>query len=171
MKIDGEDDQVKSGVGTFCSLILLLITGVYAYQKLIIFIDKKDISIMLSTVDLFFTDDDLFTYEQGMNIAVGFSGYDSQTEWALDKSYGDLVFNSYSWGNDENGNPFSKREPLDTHICSRENLGLEGPTENAQFFEPHPGSRAFIELYQKKFLCADPKQMFIQGDFNTNKAR
>ena len=67
----------------------------------------------------------------GMNIAVGFSGYDSEREWVLDKSYGELVFNSYSWGNDENGDPFAERKPLKTHICTRENLGLEGETENA----------------------------------------
>ena len=58
MKIDADETQVKSGMGTCCSLLLLLITGVYAYQKLVVFIDKKDVSIMLSTVDLHFTDDD-----------------------------------------------------------------------------------------------------------------
>ena len=103
MKIDGGDDQIKSGLGTMCSLLLLIITGVYAYQKLGIFIDKKDTSIMLSTKDLFFTDDDIFNNKMGLNVAVGFSGYDSEKEWILTPDYGTLELLSYEWGNDENG--------------------------------------------------------------------
>jgi len=77
MKIDGEDDQVKSGLGTFCSLILLFVTFVYAYQKLGVFLDKKDISIMLSTKDLYFSDDDIYSYKEGLNVAIAFTAYDS----------------------------------------------------------------------------------------------
>ena len=34
MRIDGGDSSIGSGMGTFCSLILLLVTAVYAGMKM-----------------------------------------------------------------------------------------------------------------------------------------
>ena len=78
MKIDGGEDQVKSGMGTFCSVLLLLVTTVYAYQKLVVFIGKTDIKIMLQTDDMHFDEMDRFTAKMGFNIAVAFTAYDSE---------------------------------------------------------------------------------------------
>ena len=36
-----------------------------------------------------------------MNFAIAFTAYDDETEPILDESLGELVFNSYSWGNDD----------------------------------------------------------------------
>ena len=63
MKIDGGDDQLKTGLGTICSVILLIITAVYAYQKLLIMLHRKDTNILSASKDLFFTDEDNFSYE------------------------------------------------------------------------------------------------------------
>ena len=96
------------------------ITLVYGYQKLGVFLDKKDISIMKSTKDLYFTDDDIYSYDEGLNVAIAFTGYDSEQEWILDPSYGALSIDAYSWGSDENGDPFTKREPMTQSNCTRE---------------------------------------------------
>ena len=113
-------------MGTFCSLILLSITFIYAYQKLGVFIDKKDISIMLSTKDMYFTDADKFTNKMGINIAAAFTAYDSETEWVLDPRYGSLHINERSWGQNPDGSYFATRTEMKGHNCTRENLGLEG---------------------------------------------
>ena len=36
----------------------------------------------------------------GLNLAISFTAYDGKSELILDKSYGELVFNAYEWGND-----------------------------------------------------------------------
>ena len=37
----------------------------------------------------------------GLNLAISFTAYDGKSEPILDKSYGELVFNAYEWGNDQ----------------------------------------------------------------------
>ena len=56
---------------------------------------------------------------------MAFTAYDSEDEWILDPTYGQLVFNSYSWGPKEDGTYFTDRIKLNEHICQRDELGLE----------------------------------------------
>ena len=54
---------------------------------------------MLSAVlDYYYDEDFTFNYNNGFNIAVAFTAYDDETEWILDDSYGEIVFNAFSWG-------------------------------------------------------------------------
>ena len=63
-------------------------------------------------------------YEQGFNIAVAFSAYDSEREPILDPSIGELYFAVAAWGIeiDENGEKifYEKYERLETHRCTAE---------------------------------------------------
>ena len=170
MKLEG-DDSLKSYLGTMCSVLMMMITAVYAYMKLVILIHKKDTNILSVTSDLYFTDDDVFRYSDGLNIAVAFTAYDSEREWILDKSYGEILFNEYKWGTDADGNPFTARNRLETHQCTREELNLEGDPANAKFYPLHPSSEYYVDFFYKKFLCVDSKDLEIYGDFNTFKAR
>ena len=63
MRIEGDGDSLVSILGTVCSLILMLITGLYAYTKLNVLLDKKDTNILTMSYDLHFTDSDQFGYE------------------------------------------------------------------------------------------------------------
>ena len=92
---------------------------------------------MLTTVnDLYWTDDDRFEYKDGFNVAVAFTAYDSNPEWILDKSYGELFFNHFQWG--PVGDTYiTERKRLNHHTCSREELGLEGEVENSRFHPLH----------------------------------
>ena len=171
MKVDGGDDQLKSGFGTFCSILLLVITGVYGYTKLLTYIKKKDVNILSATKHLFFEDKDAFGYEQGMNIAVAFTAYNSKTEYELDPSYGEIVFNSYSWGNNNDGTTFVRRTPLRSHICTQEELNADGESENPGFYQAHKSSAWLVKTYQKKLVCVDPEEVYIYGDFSSFDAR
>ena len=51
----------------------------------------EDFIVMQAVRDHHFTSTDVFTYDNGFNIAVGFSSYDNQKEWILDATYGELV--------------------------------------------------------------------------------
>ena len=115
-------------MGTLCSLFMFLVVIAYAYQKTDVWYTKKDIDIQYSTQDAYFTDDDVFDFKQGLNFAMAFTAYDNEIEPILDASYGRIVFNEYTWGGlDENGNflPAVVKE-IESHTCSREELGLEG---------------------------------------------
>ena len=80
------------------------------------------------------TPDDRFTYKNGFNVAAAFTAYNGNTEWSLDPSYGELVIKHYAWGEREDGSYFAYRDPRPTHVCSREELGLEEDKTNAKFF-------------------------------------
>ena len=75
-------------------------------------IGKKRLTIYLSVKDSYFSELDEFTYEQGFNLAVGFTAYDSETTYSLPPSIGELVISSYEWGYNEQGTPYSSRKPL-----------------------------------------------------------
>ena len=102
---------------------------------------------------------------------MAFTAYDSETEWILTKDYGEIYFNSYTWGYDENGVPFTERLRLNDHSCSKEELGMEGKVKNHRFFPSHSASSGLLSLYQKKLICPEIDNLFIYGDFNTAKAR
>ena len=147
-----------------------------------VLIEKKDVDVLSATKDLYYSADDKFTYSNGLNIAVAFTEYNSNEEWELDPAYGSLVFNSYSWGPDENGVVSTTRAELPSHVCNKEELGLlttDGGKKlsdlkdqgTAQFFKTHPNSEDYPKMYQKKFLCVDKESLEIYGDFSSNKAR
>ena len=45
-------------MGTICSVILLAITAFYAYFKMEVLIDKKDVNIISGYLDEYFSDSD-----------------------------------------------------------------------------------------------------------------
>ena len=157
-------------MGSICSIILLLITVFYAYLKFDVLRNKKDVNVLSTIKDSYFTDDDHFSYEQGLNIAVAFTKYDSEREPILIPQIGEIVINQYKWGFNEDGSVFSARVPLQDHECTKDELNLSDDAEDPKFFKPHPLSKPTIELYQKKFRCLDTSDLDIYGDFNTPKA-
>ena len=105
-----------------------------------------------------------------MNFAIAFTAYDNENENILDPSYGRLIFNHYSWGPDENGNYKSVREEIPSHPCSREELGLEGQG-SSRFMPVNEKTKDELNEYHKKYMCIDPKDMYIHGDYNSRHAR
>ena len=125
MNLDEGEQDIKSLMGSLCSVFLLAITVLYSYQKADILISKKDVDILSTINDDTYTSDDVFTNKNGFNVAVAFTEFNSNTEWELDPTYGSLVFNHFSWGvNETDGSPFTKREEQSSHICTQEELGL-----------------------------------------------
>lgn len=98
MRLSDSNGSLKSFVGSVCSFFLIAVTLTYAYFKLEILLHKKDVNIMSSVKDLHYDDGFIFDYSKGMNIAVAFTAFDSEENYILDPSYGELVFNAVSWG-------------------------------------------------------------------------
>ena len=153
----------------------------YAYQKIDILFNRKDVDV-LSTIDDFHFDDSFsFKYDNGFNIAIGFTAYDNEQEFILDPSYGVLEFRSYEWGArvNEQGEEYyyTERKLLESHLCTREELGLavEGNPEidesKSRFFPMHVQTQPIIDFYYKKMLCLGDADLEIHGDYNSMTAR
>ena len=102
MKIDEGEDQINSFFGGIFSLVLAAVVIMYCLQKAHILYAKKDVDILSTINDGAFTPDDIFDNSNGFAFAASFTAYDSETENILLPEYGQIVFNAYSWGYDEN---------------------------------------------------------------------
>ena len=80
----------------------------YAYIKIDVWIEKKDVDIMASKLADYLPYDYIFDHNQGLNLAIAFTSFDNNPDPILDKSYGELIFNSYEWGTDENDKYFTR---------------------------------------------------------------
>ena len=135
-----------------------------------ILINKKDVDVLTATKDLYYGSDFRFEYKDGFNVAVAFTAYDTDPEWILDESIGEIYFNHFQWGL-VNGEFKTERKRLNHHNCTREELGLEGEPKNHRFFPLHAASEEVVDFYSKKFICLEDKDMSIYGDYNTESAR
>lgn len=145
MKIDGGEVGIKSWMGSLCSIILATVMLAYMYQKMDVLIARKDVDVLSTINDQFYSDDFIFSYENGLNIAVAFTAYDQEQEWILDPTYGSLIFNSYSWGPKEDGGYSTERIRLKEHICQRDELGLGDG--DAKFLPLNDESRGLVDQY------------------------
>ena len=99
MRLDSKKLTVQTFMGSICSLITIIVVSYYAYLQTAMLFDRKDDLIVSSTQVDFFDSDFTFDASMGLNFAVAFTAYDSETEDILDPSYGSLTFSAYGWGN------------------------------------------------------------------------
>ena len=124
MKLDRDRQVVQSTMGSCFSVLVFALVIMYAYLKIDTFVNKKDVDVMSSMKTDHLSPDDIISLDTGFNVAVALTAYDNETEYILDKSIGRLVYKSYSWGFDGTFATFI--DELPSHICSREELSLEG---------------------------------------------
>ena len=131
---------------------------------------RKDINILTTINDMFFTPDYVFSYEKNrFNIAAGFTAYDSNPEPILDPTYGSLHLNHYRWGQPED--EANGRHRLPQHACTREELGLDEDRTSAMFMPAYEPSYNEINFYSKKLQCVESENLSIHGDYNSYKAQ
>ena len=124
--LDSKTQEATALLGSIFPIMIFCVTMLYTSQKLEILINKKDVDILSAKKGLVFTDDHIFDNSKGFNIAAAFTEYNSNTEWELLPEYGSLVINSYQWGTDSEGKPFTKRSRHPSHVCKEEELNLNG---------------------------------------------
>ena len=171
MRLDDEETEVKSYAGLICSALVLIVICTYAFLKMDVLMHNKDKDVRSVIHDQHFDRDFVFSSKNGLNLAVAFTAYDNEREWILEPAYGDLLIQSYEWGPNPDGTYITKRTPLNTHVCTREELGINEDRSKARFLPLRELEGEIVELYQRKLLCADPEDLFIFGDYNAMKAR
>jgi len=157
-------------MGSIMTLGLLFVVLIYAFVKADVLLNSKDVDVLSTVNDMHFSPDDEFTYDNGFSIAAGFTEYDSNPEPILDPTIGEVVFNHYRWGPEPDGTYISERKRIQSHPCSREELGLEEDRSNAMFMPVYPSSAGEVDFYWKKFQCVDKENLKIYGDYNSYKA-
>ena len=98
MGLDKEGSKSQpSFVGSIFSLMVFGTVLSYAILKVQNLMEKKDVDILSTVEEFHFEELDLFTTKQGLQIAVAFTGFNSNTEYELDPAYGELIFNRIEW--------------------------------------------------------------------------
>ena len=121
MQIDGELSNTTSYMGTILTIIFVILIATFAYSKIMVLVDMGDVTVVGSTADDYFTDDDHFDSENGFFVAAALTYYDSDTEPVQDLRYGELTIEWFGWGNDD----ISSAGMYDLqHQCTDEELGL-----------------------------------------------
>ena len=106
MKLDKHKQTVNSSIGSFLSFVVYVVVAAYSYQKMDVWLNKKDVDIMSSTQRQAHGTDMIFDASKGLNMALAFAAYDNEEEYILDPSFGEIVFREYKWGTDDDGNYF-----------------------------------------------------------------
>ena len=150
----------------------MLVISMYTYQKAEVLMLRKDVDVLQTVKESYYSTDYVFSYENGFNIAVAFTAYDSNPEPILDPTYGEIVYNHYKWGPDvgENDTYGSKRLPLKSHQCTSTELGLDDDRSQSKFLPTFRDGIDEVRFYQKKFVCAEQEDLKVSGDFNSYKA-
>ena len=90
MQIDERRSALPSIMGSFCSILLLVVLFAYAGYKASILEGKKKVDIVQAVQENYFDDSYVFGAEQGLNIAVALTFVNKFHH--IDPSYGRIVF-------------------------------------------------------------------------------
>ena len=168
MNLDRGKSELHSCAGLISSILLGIIVIMYAYLKTDVLINNKDVNLLQSINQYFYSDEDIFSYKNGLNIAVALTSYDENIEWILDRKYGELVFQVDAWGVDpETGVYENHYSIIESDVCTSEQLGLVDDGKGAEFMPLHPQAKLTVLKNQKKFLCAKKEEIYISGNFDS----
>ena len=168
MKIKDSDDQLYSWCGAILTLVLLTVTIIFLYSKIMVLYKGSDVTIMGNFAEGAFTYEDKFTADDGLFIAAALTEYDSTTEIIEEKRYGELVIEHYGWGYE--GAIGTKTTQLKEYYCSDEELGLKSDT-NGNTFPIFESSKNEVQTWKNKFKCIPREDLVIWGDYNSAKAQ
>ena len=166
-KIDNNLTHITSYMGTLLTVIFATLTSLFAYSKINVLINNSDITIMGSRDEGAFDHTYKFTADDGFFVAAALTEYDSNTEIIEEDKYGEMVMAYYGWGYGDSVSAGDKI--LSYHYCSDDELGLtRGPNSPYPLKESDYGS---VEVWKKKFKCANPEDLKIWGDYNSVSAQ
>ena len=120
-KVEEGEDEMKTCMGSFCSLIFLLLVVSYTFFQFIILMEAHH----MASLKMQYADTDELSYESdGFNIAIALSSYGDVTKQELDSTYGEITFHSSTWGTDEADKPIKTLEQITSHHCSARELNI-----------------------------------------------
>ena len=88
-------------MGAFLTFLLMLITIMFSYTKLVSLMDKQEVDIMSALSEGAIAPREKFSAEDGFYVAAALTEYDTNTEIIEEARYGELIIEHYGWGNDQ----------------------------------------------------------------------
>ena len=180
MKLKDGATSVPTIAGLILSILMPILLVGYGVQKFDILINKKDAKIFSTDLIDNIPDTKVFGTNVGLKIAVAFVEFpskegDDPEEPVLDKEYGRIAFYREAYGFVNNNTVDYEYVDLPAHQCTREELNLDKWTENIGneenvFFHTAKRYQTDLNLHQKKFMCIEPEDMRMQGDYNSETA-
>ena len=98
MKLDQGITKVYTWSGFAFTLLLVLIIGTYAAQKVSVLMGRSDVDVFETELISYFDETYSFGAESHLNLAVAFTSFDDVEEPILDPKIGELTFKAYEWG-------------------------------------------------------------------------
>lgn len=132
-------------------------------QKFDNLVERKDVNMIQSVRESYFDESYEFTARQGLNVAAAIH---SRQGLKFDKSYGSIVFKRIEFKLDADGNRVRNSGYMDTHTCSRQELGLTEEPE-ARFMAIDKKSIKYVQDNQDGFVCIGDEDLRIKGDFDS----
>ena len=115
--ISSEKQQINSGLGAFCTVLILIVVSLFTYQKAEILISNKEMRLVEFTMKNYYDGSEFFTEQDGLAIAFA-------TPDVIDPTYYTVQAGYMHWGYSETEGFYSSVEPIQTHQCSLEELGI-----------------------------------------------
>ena len=99
MKLDKNKNSLQTCMGSLLTMLVYIVVGAYAYQKIDVWVNKKDVEIMSSILMSEFDEEEKFSFDDGFNVALALASYGGDDgKSGFDKSLGEIVFRAYEWG-------------------------------------------------------------------------
>ena len=118
-------------MGTFFTLLILVMMILYTMQKGNILANRKNPDIKETLLKDALDESFVYDASKGLAIAVGLTAYDGGLGPTLDPSIGTIEYKAYEWGvNEENGEYYSTFSTIESHYCTKEEIGLEGDSSH-----------------------------------------
>lgn len=125
MGLEDGNRSLKTPCGVIVNLIALFVIAAYTSQKMTVLLQRSNVNTLTTDLHNYYPDEYEFSSSQGLSIAMGVIDYFDEDFTLSDPTYGQFMFQSYSWGIDETtGQIFGDIKDLASHQCTREELGL-----------------------------------------------
>ena len=98
MQLEDSEPKLRTELGGMCTLLYVTLVLIYACAEFESLINRGDVEMRTVVIDAHLNDDFIFDHERGLNVAAALTAYDNEQEMILDQSYGQIVFELYSWG-------------------------------------------------------------------------
>ena len=128
MSISKGIHRLPSRIGVLLTLFVSMILIAFTFNKVQIMIEKNDDVMYSMTEDYYYDSEYVMDASKYFNFAIALTGFDNDRESVLDPSIAELYFMAYEWDIYENkdGNFDYTLIPIESHPCSKEELGLSG---------------------------------------------
>ena len=173
MNLDSDGSSSFPSLSDACAnfLILILLTFYSSYRFQYLW-SMQGIQMLQTVKNNYFKQDEVFGAEQGFALAVAIMDEDDLT-MPLDPSYGTIFAYVSEWGFRENDvgeqEYYAEHNPLESHICTEEELGFTN--ETSTFLPVETQSLSTFEGLKHKFLCLKREDAYIYGSFDNDIGR